>query len=193
MWGRQHCAWRLSDSVPHWKQQEDLWLLRVCGGLSTCLSIIRGLSPLTFLFSSLLILAGVSEWTDRHCCVELKLQSHCSLNLDRKHSERRLHLQEKSKKPHETRAALAGHVWLPSWHWLSEALLESWGSCYTSYGSPSFPPPSIIQWSVAKIYMGRHFLSFKGHKLVLTAFYRETEPASRQTHQNKPCLIKQHQ
>jgi len=71
---------------------------QVCKGLSTCLIIIRGSSPLTFLFSSLLILAGVSDWTDRHCCVELKLQSHCSLNLDRKHSERRLHLQGNSKK-----------------------------------------------------------------------------------------------
>lgn len=61
-------------------------------------------SLLTFLFSSLLILAGVSDWTERHCCVELKLQSHCSLSLDRKHSERRLHLQRNSKKPCERSA-----------------------------------------------------------------------------------------
>lgn len=73
----------------------------VCRGLSVSLSMIRGSPPLTFLFSSLLILAGVSDWTDRHCCVELKLQSHCSLSLDRKHSERRLHLQGNSKKPCE--------------------------------------------------------------------------------------------
>lgn len=121
----------------------------VCRGLSISLSIIRGSPPLTFLFSSLLILAGVSDWTDRHCCVELKLQSHCSLNLDRKHSERRLHLQGNSKKPCERpeQQFVFGFQADPS----CLKPCQSWGSCHTSHSSPSLPPPPIIGWAVVKL------------------------------------------
>lgn len=36
---------------------------------------------------------------DKHCCVELKLQSHCSLTMDLEHSERRLHRPWRTHQP----------------------------------------------------------------------------------------------
>lgn len=68
-------------------------------------------SWLTFLCSSLLMLAGLRVWMDRHRWEELNPQSHCSLTLNLEHSERRLHLardkqmQAGGKQHHKKRRA----------------------------------------------------------------------------------------
>lgn len=136
----------------------------------------RESSLLTFLFSSRLILAGVSDWTERHCCVELKLQSHCSLNPDVKHSERRLHLQRNIRKPYQRSAQPQQGThptpkpMLAVWNTLarfSEKLLHKpW--------SPSLSPPSIAKDELLPVHC-----QLRLHKPGPRAFYRET--ASKQT------------